>query len=77
MSTDHHLRTARARAGLTQVQLAEKAGCTQADISKYESGTRPSRLDVITRLAAALNISREQVIFGPTVKPAPKRKRAA
>lgn len=65
MDAATYLRETRARLGLTQVQLAELAGCTQSDISKYESGTRPNRLDVITRLASALSISREEVIFGP------------
>lgn len=73
MDQEHHLRTARVRSGLTQAQLAELAGCSQADISKYEKGTRPSRLDVITKMAAALDITREDVIFGP----APSKQAAA
>lgn len=68
MDAPTHLRTTRVRLGLTQAQLAEAAGCTQSDISKYESGTRPNRLDVITKLAAALGITREEVIFGPSPK---------
>ncbi|KAB7765377.1 hypothetical protein CEK68_11805 [Xanthomonas sp. LMG 12461] len=77
MDTTHHLRAARARAGLTQAELAARCGCSQADISKYESGTIPRRLDVVTKLAQSLNIGRDEVIFGPAQPaPAPKRKRA-
>lgn len=73
MDAPTYLRATRVSLGLTQAQLADAAGCTQSDISKYESGTRPNRLDVITKLAAALGISREEVIFGP----APKQGEAA
>ncbi|MBO1748926.1 helix-turn-helix transcriptional regulator [Stenotrophomonas indicatrix] len=65
MSTAHHLRIARERAGLTQAQLASLVGCSQSDISKYESGTVPRRLDVASRLADELRIPRDEVIFGP------------
>lgn len=65
MSTAHHLRVARERVGLTQAQLASLVGCSQSDISKYESGTVPRRLDVAARLADELRIPRDEVIFGP------------
>jgi transcriptional regulator with XRE-family HTH domain len=39
------LRTARAQAGLTQVQAAKRLGCRQTFISKIECGER--RLDVV------------------------------
>ena len=39
------LRESRLKAGLTQIQLAEKIGETQTFVSKYERGER--RIDVI------------------------------
>jgi transcriptional regulator with XRE-family HTH domain len=39
------LRSARERSGITQIQLAERTGMRQTDISKSERGIR--RLDVI------------------------------
>ena len=39
------LRSARAQSGVTQVQLAERTGLRQTDISKSERGVR--RLDVL------------------------------
>ena len=49
-----HLRTLR---GLTQEQLADKADVNQATISKIEKGTANFTLDMIQRIAAALNVS--------------------
>ena len=49
--SEHHsklvdlLRSARAQAGLTQVQAAKRLGCRQTFISKIECGER--RLDVV------------------------------
>lgn len=51
------LREARERAGLTQVELAQRAGVRQATISELETGkTRRMDLDVLDRLCAALNV---------------------
>ncbi|WP_073466570.1 helix-turn-helix domain-containing protein [Rhizobacter sp. OV335] len=51
------LRSARERSGVTQVQLAERTGMRQTDISKSERGVR--RLDVIElhEWLAALGVS--------------------
>lgn len=48
------LASARADAGLTQVELAERIGWQQADISKVERGER--RLDVVEFLQFAQGI---------------------
>lgn len=42
---------------LNQKQLAEKALITEASMSKYLSGERTPRIDVIVKLARALNTS--------------------
>ena len=65
MNAGSYIRNTRIHLGLTQARLGKMAGCSQSDISKYERGTRPSRLEVISRLASALQITREEVIFGP------------
>ena len=40
---------------LNQKQLAEKASITEASLSKYLSGERTPRIDVIVKLAKALD----------------------
>ena len=41
--------------GLTQADLAERTGITQANISRIEQGYYSIRLDILTRIARALN----------------------
>lgn len=47
------LREARSRSGLTQVELARRAGLTQSVISDYERGRREPSLSMLSRLVAA------------------------
>ena len=47
---------ARKSAGLTQKQLAEKTGITQADISKLESGNANPSLRTLQRLASGMGM---------------------
>lgn len=44
------IREARRRAGLTQVQLAERAGTTQSGIARWESGRTDPSLEDVRRL---------------------------
>lgn len=46
----------RSERGLTQSQLAEAIGANQATISKIESGRGNPTLDLINRIAAALDV---------------------
>ena len=46
---------ARIRAGLTQKQLSEKTGISQADISRLENGTRNPSLALLKRMAEAMD----------------------
>ncbi len=47
---------ARLAAGLTQRQLAEKMGTSQAAIARLESGTRLPTIDTLYRLAQILGV---------------------
>lgn len=46
---------ARIQAGLTQTELSEKSGISQADISRLENGTRNPSLALLKRLAEAMD----------------------
>lgn len=48
---------ARKESGLTQQQLAERTGISQADISKLENGNANPSLKTLQRLAAAMGKS--------------------
>ena len=48
----------RATAGITQRDLAEKAGTTCCMISRYEAGSCQPRLKAVLRLEAAFNLER-------------------
>lgn len=47
------LRIMRQRAGLTQSELARRAGTSQPTLARYESGELVPRFETLTRLAAA------------------------
>lgn len=46
---------ARIKAGLTQIELSRKSGISQADISRLEKGTRNPSIELLKRLADALD----------------------
>ena len=46
---------ARIRAGMTQMELAEKGGISQADICRLEKGTRNPSIALLKRLAEAMD----------------------
>ena len=46
---------ARIKAGLTQTQLSERSGISQADICRLEKGSRNPSLSLLKRLADALD----------------------
>ncbi|MCJ8501944.1 helix-turn-helix domain-containing protein [Desulfatitalea alkaliphila] len=51
------LRGARAKEGLTQKQLSERANIPQGHISEMERGKRPIGVTIAKKLGMALNIS--------------------
>lgn len=48
------LRDLRERAGLSQAELARRAGTSQATVSAYESGRKHPSVDTFARLLAAV-----------------------
>lgn len=64
---------ARRRAGLTQAELARRAGTSQPTISAYESGRKQPSVDTFSRLLAATG-SRLALEMGrqPVKEPTPK-----
>lgn len=53
MDVASFLRSCRSEAGLTQRQLADRAGTSAAAVCHYERGTRVPRADTLVRLVAA------------------------
>ena len=54
--TGELIRAARAEAGLTQVELAERLGTTQSAIARWESGRDVPRLDKFDQILRACGI---------------------
>ncbi len=58
------LRQLRKSAGLTQAQLAAKAGVYQQDISRWERGRVQPGVSSLVKLTKALGVSVSQLILG-------------
>jgi transcriptional regulator with XRE-family HTH domain len=78
MDVAQELRAARDRAGLTQAELAARAGTSQATVSAYESGHKSPSLQTLSRLLAETG-ARLAVEQAPParVDPSPARLRHA
>jgi transcriptional regulator with XRE-family HTH domain len=48
---------------LTQAVLAERAGIHPSQLHRYEAGTAQPTLDVLRRLAVALSVSTDSLVF--------------
>lgn len=48
---------ARERAGLSQMELAERIGVAQSSMSEYETGKRDPKSNMLERIADACNVS--------------------
>lgn len=55
------IRARRGELGITQSELAKKAGVTRAAMCRYESGERIPTLDTAVRLSRALGINLDQL----------------
>lgn len=56
MTTGKAIRALRIKAGMTQAKLAQLAGITFQQLSKYERGIHDPRLAILRKLAAALGV---------------------
>lgn len=57
------LKQKRVEAGMTQVQLAQRAGVTARTIQNYELGTRkPSNMEVVQKIADVLHTTTEYLL---------------
>ena len=61
------LREARRRRGLSQSEVSQSAGITQASLSNYETGKRELPLSTILNLAAALDVSLGDLMETPEI----------
>jgi transcriptional regulator with XRE-family HTH domain len=50
--------------GLTQQQLAERVAVDVQQLKRYEAGSSQPTLDVIRKMALALNVSSDRLLFG-------------
>jgi transcriptional regulator with XRE-family HTH domain len=65
MSFSERLVAARKQRGLSQRALADAVGVHLTQIQRYEAGTGQPTLDVVRRLAIALSVSADMLVFDP------------
>lgn len=58
------LRKLRLEKGLTQAELAKKAGVSEISIRKYEDGSRNPKIQTLIKLADALQVSLSELQYG-------------
>jgi transcriptional regulator with XRE-family HTH domain len=63
MEFPNRLAALRKEQGLTQKSLAERVGVHVTQIQRYENGSIQPTLDVIRRLAIALSVSADLLVF--------------
>ncbi len=63
MPFSERLANLRKQRGLTQEGLADLISITKTQVYRYESGTSQPTLDVIKRLAIALSVTADELIF--------------
>lgn len=64
MDFSERLKTVRKEKGLTQAELAEKAGIAVNSIRLYESGKIVPKLDTIARIARAMGVTANDLVAG-------------
>jgi transcriptional regulator with XRE-family HTH domain len=64
MEFGERLAELRRAAGLTQASLAERAGVHVAQLGRYEAGKTEPTLGALRRLAVALSVSCDALVFG-------------
>ena len=61
---ENKLRRLRKNSGLTQVRLAEKADVSRSVIARFETGRTELSTRNLTKIAAALGCSMEEIVSG-------------
>jgi DNA-binding XRE family transcriptional regulator len=69
------LKELREAAGLSQAELANRAGMKQSSVSAYEQGSREPGWGKVVALAAALGVHADAFELEPTITEKPKRGR--
>ncbi len=67
VETSEIIKQLRKQAGLTQKQLAEKAGLSIASIQGYEQGKYTPKIETLSKIAKALDVSVESLFGGITI----------
>ena len=62
MKFEERLKSIMQKQGLTQKELAIRSGITEASMSKYLSGERTPRIDVIINLSRALEVTTDELL---------------
>jgi transcriptional regulator with XRE-family HTH domain len=76
MSFGTVLRKVRKGRGVTQLQLAEKLGVTQATVARYEKGIMTPEVKRVTQMAKVLEVSVQELLEEKEVRPLPPASRA-
>lgn len=67
MLTGSKLRAIRALRGITQADLAAKAGVSATAVAEYELGKRDLRADTIRKLCDALGVQVKYIVDGTEI----------
>lgn len=62
MNFKNNLKAMRVRAGLTQLEMARKAGVPFRTYQNWETGAREPRLQALVALASALDVTVDQLL---------------
>lgn len=62
MSTGERIKALRREKGLSQVELAARAGIAVNSLRLYEAGKREPKVDAITKLAKALGVTKQELL---------------
>ena len=65
MSIAAHLITLRKDNGLTQQEMADKIGLHVNQVRRYESGSAQPSLEALKKIALAMSITIDSLVFGP------------
>jgi|ERR1044071_3791854 transcriptional regulator with XRE-family HTH domain len=68
MSFGDNLKRIRTEKGISQGQLADKLKMHASHISRYENGATAPSIDVLKKVSAALQVSADELLYGPEDK---------